>query len=644
MLHPKHSRHLIHPFPPNSKSISTPQTQPRIPFPPRTLRKPTPPPTNPCQVHPPWPPPKPPQAQPRIPFSSLLELCKNPRHLQQIHARFILHGHHQNPTLSSKLIDAYANLHLPTLSQQVFYSLTTPDLTAYNAFLRKCYHFGEFKKSLSVYQEMLKNSVYPDELTYPLVLKSCTGLSDVGFARKIRGQVLKLGFESYDLVGSGLAEMHGKICDGDSAHELFEKRPLNCLVQPYSVNIINLLRESVDLNSLIMGKIVHCLILMRNFWRDLSVNTALLTMYSKLGCSEDARLLFDKMPERDCVVWNLMIAAYSRSGCSIESLKLLAKTVRSGTRADMFTAIATLSSIGELKCLKRGKEMHAHVIRNGSDYQIYDAFSIFMKMKLDGFKVDSITVINVLPACVNVGVLEQVKYLHGYSVKGGLYLMQSVNTALLVSYAKCGCIEIARKLFDEEEITSKDIITWNSMINAYSKHGNSIQCFELYNQIRHSKLKPDRHTFLGMLTACVNSGCVTEGWECFKEMTEKYGCQPNQEHYACMIDLLGRTGRMREASELIKFMPFEPDARVLGPLLSACKLHPNTRVAKMRTFLRDRGLKKNPGCSWLEINGKVHEFRVADRSHPLSDDIYAILADIEMEITDFKYRSSGKKL
>ncbi|KAK2979922.1 hypothetical protein RJ640_002183 [Escallonia rubra] len=353
--------------------------------------------------------------------------------------------------------------------------------------------------------------------------------------------------------------------------------------------------------------------------------------------------------------------------------------VRSGIRADMFTAIATLSSIGELKCLKGGKEMHAHVIRNGSDYQvsvpnslidmyykcgclvaawqifdsvtnktvvswssmikgyvcheqIYDAFSIFMKMKLDGFKVDSITVINVLPACVNVGALEQVKYLHGYSVKGGLYLMQSVNTALLVSYAKCGCIEIARKLFDEEEIT-----------------------------------------------ACVNSGCVKEGWECFKEMTEKYGCQPNQEHYACMIDLLGRAGRMKEASELIKSMPFEPDARVLGPLLSACKLHPNTSLAefaaqrlismepknagnyillsniyaaagkwdivgKMRTFLRDRGLKKNPGCSWLEINGKVHEFRVADRSHPLSDDIYAILGDIEMEITDIKYRSSGNLL
>ncbi|KAK3041162.1 hypothetical protein RJ639_028641 [Escallonia herrerae] len=504
---------------------------------------------------------------------------------------------------------------------------------------------------------MVKNSVYPDELTYPLVLKSCIVLSDVGFARKIHGQVLKLGFESYDLVGSGLAEMHGKFCDGDSAH---------------------------------------------------------------------ARLLFDKMSERDCVVWNLMIAAYSRSGCSIESLKLLVKMVRSGIRADMFTAIASLSSIGELKCLKRGKEMHAHVIRNGSDHQVsvpnslidmyckcgglvaarqifdsvtnktvvswssmikgyacheqfYDSFSIFMKMKLDGFKVDSITVINVLPACVNVGALEQVKYLHGYSLKGGLNLMQSVNTALLVSYAKCGCIEIARELFDEEEITSKDIITWNSMISAYSKHGNSIQCFELYNQIRHSKLKPDRHTFLGMLTACVNSGCVTEAWECFKEMTEKYGCQPNLEHYACMIDLLGRAGHVKEASELIKSMPFEPDARVLGPLLSACKLHPNTRlaefaaqrlismepknagnyillsniyaaagkwdrVAKMRTFLRDRGLKKNPGCSWLEINGKVHEFRVADRSHPLSDDIYAILADIEMETTDFKYRSSGNLL
>ncbi|KAK3003352.1 hypothetical protein RJ639_019516 [Escallonia herrerae] len=130
-------------------------------------------------------------------------------------------------------------------------------------------------------------------------------------------------------------------------------------------------------------------------------------------------------------------------------------------------------------------------------------------------------------------------------------------------------------------------------------------------------------------------------------MTEKYGCQPNQEYYACMIDLLGRAGRMREAFELIKSMPFEPDARVLRPLLSACKLHPNMRLAGFAAQrlisiepknagnyivlsniyaaagnwdrVAKTGLKKNPGCSWLEINGKVHEFRIADRSHPLSD-------------------------
>ncbi|EEF28002.1 pentatricopeptide repeat-containing protein, putative [Ricinus communis] len=131
-------------------------------------------------------------------------------------------------------------------------------------------------------------------------------------------------------------------------------------------------------------------------------------------------------------------------------------------------------------------------------------------MKLDGPGVDFITVINVLPACVNVGVLEQVKNLHGYSVKLGLNMLASVNTALLVSYAKCGCIEMARKLFDEEKIT-KDIITWNSMISAYAKHGASSQCFKLYSQMRQSNLKPDELSFLGPLTACVNSSLVKEG-------------------------------------------------------------------------------------------------------------------------------------
>lgn len=597
---------------------------------------------------------------------------------------------------------------------------------------------------------MVAKSMYPDEDTYPCVLRSCCFLEDVGNAKRIHGHVVKLGLDSYGPVGTDLAESYRKFGDFGYEEELINGKPVCSLdhwnsliseasqngnavesfalfegmrtekVEPSSATVIHLLRSSVDLNSLKAGKLVHCLVMVSNLCEDLSVNTALLSMYAKTGALKYAYILFEKMPEKDCVVWNIMISAYSRNGYPQESLRLLRVMGRTSVRADLFTAIPAISSITQLKSIEFGKQMHCHVIRNGSDYQVsvhnslidmycecnqlfsarkifdmvpiktqvswsamikgyvthdqsLDAISLFTNMKSDGIRVDFITVINVLPAYVNVGALENVKYLHGYSIKLALNSLTTINTVILVSYAKCGCIEMARKLFDEEKINHKDLITWNSMISAFSKHGGCNQCFELYNQMKHVNMKPDQVTFLGLLTACVNSGLVEEGKALFNEMMEKYGCQPNQEHYACMVDLLGRAGRIDEAKELVKTMPFQPDARVWGPLLSACKMDSETGlaefaaeklitmepknagnyillsniyaaagkwdgVAKMRCVLRDRGLKKMPGSSWLEINGHVHEFRVADYSHPRSYDIYTILRNLEVEIKEARER------
>ncbi|KAF3966821.1 hypothetical protein CMV_009114 [Castanea mollissima] len=694
------------------------------------------------------------QTKPFSTFSSLFNLCTKPQHLQQIHARFTLLGLHQNPTLSSKLIDCYANLGLLHLSQQVFISITNPSSSLYNTILRNLSKFGDFERTLLVYHEMVMKSMFPDEDTYPFVLRSCSCFPDVEYGKKVHGHVLKLGFDSFDVVDAALVEMYGN-CGGfeneqelvvrmsewdldcwnslileasqngnsEESFRLFERMKLE-RVEPDSVTMINLLRTSVDLNSLKAGKAIHCLVVVSNLCKDLLVSTALLSMYAKLGCLKDAKLLFEKMLEKDCVVWNILISAYSRNRHAHKSLELLRFMVNSGVRADLFTALPAISSIAQLKSIEWGKQLHAHVIRNGSDYQVsvhnslvdmysecynlnsarkifdllenktvvswstmikgyvthdqsVDALSLFAKMKAEGVRVDFITLINVLPACVSIGALENVKYLHGYSVKFGLNILSSVNTALLISYAKCGCIEMARKIFDEEKINGKDLIMWNSMISAYAKHGDWSKCFDLYNQMEQSNLIPDQVTFLGLLTACVNSGLVEEGKECFKEMMETYDLQPSQEHYACMVDLLGRAGHINEARELVKTMPFKPDARVWGPLLSACKMHSETGlaefaaeklitmepknagnyillsniyaaagkwdgVAKMRSFLRDKGLKKTPGSSWLEVNGHVHEFRVADESHPRSDDIYTILRNIELEIKETKYKKAEK--
>ncbi|KAA8519452.1 hypothetical protein F0562_013673 [Nyssa sinensis] len=386
------------------------------------------------------------QTQPPNSFSSLLDLCNNPQHLQQIHARFILHGLHQNATLASKLIDTYASLGRLCVCRQVFNSITKPNTALYNTFLRSLYKFGEFKKTLLVYQEMVLKSMYQDEHTYPFVLRSCSQLSNVENGKKIHGHVVKLGFDSFDLVGNALVDMFREFGNSGNVHELIEKKPVDSAaywnslifeasrkgepeegfrifkrmrmerVEPDSVSVINLLRASVDLNSLKAGKLIHCLIVVTRLCEDLAVNTALLTMYSKMGSLEDARLLFEKMSERDCVVWNLMISGYSRNGFPMESLEMLMQMVRSGIRADLFTALAAISSIAELKSLKGGKQMHAHVIRNGSNYQV------------------------------------------------------SVHNCLIDMYCKCNCLIAAQKIFDL--VTDKSEVSWSSIIRGYG-HWNT---------------------------------------------------------------------------------------------------------------------------------------------------------------------------
>ncbi|KAE8695413.1 putative Pak inhibitor skb15 [Hibiscus syriacus] len=318
------------------------------------------------------------------------------RHLPQIHARFILHGLHQNTVVSSHLTDSYANFGLLNLSLRLFYSDTNASPPLHNTMLRN-----------------------------------------------LMTSLKKLSFHSYEFEQAVLDEKPGGT-----------------------------------------GKVVHCLILVSDLSKDLYVNTALLSMDSKLGSLKDARLVFENMPEKDLVVWNIMVSANSQQGKSKESVKNLKCMENFGIRADIFTAIPVISFIRQLKSIEWGKQMHAYVMRNGLDYQLFVHNSLIDIMKTDGVETDFITVINILLACVNIGALEQVKALHVYSLKLGRNLWYSVNSAQLIGYAKYGCIVLARKLFVEEETDFKDIITWNSMISARARYGVWSQCFQLYNQMK----------------------------------------------------------------------------------------------------------------------------------------------------------------
>uniref|UniRef100_A0A7C9ALF5 Uncharacterized protein n=1 Tax=Opuntia streptacantha TaxID=393608 RepID=A0A7C9ALF5_OPUST len=391
-------------------------------------------------------------------LSSLINLCKEPHLLKQVHARCVLHGHHQNSSLSSELLECYASLGLVNLSLQVFNSIPAPSLEIYSTVIQILADSGHFENTLLLYDEMVSNSMYPDEFAFPFVLRSSMQLLDANYGRRVHGHLVKLGFDSNETVAVALAEFYSEVGEFDTAREVLDEMPVRgldhwnspiakCLQNgsaeesflvfkqmmkenagPDSVSVINLLRASTELNSVMLGMLVHGLIVVSGLTKDLTVNTALLTVYSKLGCLKNAGLVFEKTSEKDRVVWNLMISTYARYGLPRKSVDLMLQMRNEGIRIDLFTALAVIPAIGELRSLEWGKQIHASIMRNCSDYQV------------------------------------------------------SVQNSLIDMYCKCDSVEAATRVF--HLITGKTDISWTSMIKGYVSHGQYNDALGLFVKMK----------------------------------------------------------------------------------------------------------------------------------------------------------------
>jgi pentatricopeptide repeat protein len=216
---------------------------------------------------------------------------------------------------------------------------------------------------------------------------------------------------------------------------------------------------------------------------------------------------------------------------------------------------------------------------------------------------------------------------------------------------------------------SKSVVSWTAIIGGYGIHGEGETAVELFDVMVRSGVRPDRTVFVSVLSACSHAGLTEKGLQYFDEMQRKYGLQPGPEHYSCMVDLLGRAGRLKEAMDLIDSMKVKPDGAVWGALLGACKIHRNVELAevafqhvieleptnigyyvllsnvysdaknlegvlKVRVMMRDRKLRKDPGCSYVEYKGKMHLFYSGDTSHPQSKEIYRMLDELETLVNE----------
>ncbi|KAI7993987.1 Pentatricopeptide repeat-containing protein [Camellia lanceoleosa] len=359
---------------------------------------------------------------------------------------------------------------------------------------------------------------------------------------------------------------------------------------------------------------------------------SLLDMYIRCDHLRDAHKLFDEMSERDVISWNSLITGHIKLG-QLRSARAIFEEMPDKTIVSWTAMISGYTRIG---CNA-------------------EALDVFRRMQMEGLKPDWISLIAVLPACAQLGALELGKWIHLYAEKNGFLQRTCIRNALIEMYAKCGSLNEACQLFDA--IPERDVISWSTMIGGLANHGKAREAIKLFQDMQRAKVEPNEITFVGLLSACAHAGFLDEGLKHFYSMKKDYDIEPGIEHYGCLVDLLGRTGRIERALELIKDMPMKPDSAIWGSLLSSCRTHCNLEIAvvamehllefepddtgnyvllsniyanlgrwdgvsRMRKLIRSRSMKKTPGCSLIEINNVAVEFLSGDDSKPYSQDIY----------------------
>lgn len=446
-------------------------------------------------------------------------------------------------------------------------------------------------------------------------------------------------------------------------------------------------------------------------------------MYYELDSIDYARQVFDKINNRTIFVWNAFFRALTLSGQGEEVLDLYRRMNRIGIPSDRFTYTyvlkACVASESLASLLQKGKEIHAHILRHGYETHVhimttlvdvyarfgrvsnaacvfndmpvknvvswsamiacyakngmpFEALELFRDMMLETTDLlpNSVTMVSVLQACASLAALEQGKLIHGYILRKGLDSILPVISALVTMYARCGNLELGRRVFDQ--IDKRDVVLWNSMISSYGIHGFGREAIQTFKQMIREQISPSLISFVSVLGACSHAGLVEEGKLLFNSMVKEHRIYPSVEHYACMVDLLGRANQLDEAAKVIEDMRIEPGRKVWGSLLGACRIHGNVELAerasqrlfelepmnagnyvlladiyaetkmwdevkRVKKLLEARGLQKVSGCSLIEVGRKIYSFTSVDEFNPQIEQIHALLLKLSAEMKEKGY-------
>ncbi|KAG9454258.1 hypothetical protein H6P81_007162 [Aristolochia fimbriata] len=515
--------------------------------------------------------------------------------------------------------------------------------------IEKLVFFKRYEEALELF-EILEDYANDERVlgstTYEALIDACIGLKSIRGAKKVCHHIKETGFEPDRYFRNRILAMHVKCGMMMDARRVFAEMPEKNLVSWNTIigglvdsgdyeeavdlfllmwnecsdvgtrSFATVLRASVGLGLVSLGRQLHSCVFKMGFKSDIFVSCALIDMYSKCGILKDAKQVFYHMPEKTVVGWNSIIAGYALHGYGEDALDLYYEMQSSGVKMDHFTYSIIISICAKLASLEHAKQAHAGLVRHGFGNDIV------------------------------------------------------ANTALVDFYSKWGRVEDARRVFDK--MPRKNVISWNALIAGYGNHGQGEEAVKMFKSMLREGMAPNHVTFLAVLSACSYSGLADEGWEIFESMSRDHKVKPRAMHYACMIELLGREGYLDEALALIKEAPFDPTKNMWAALLTACRIHRNVELGKFAAerllgmepeklsnymvllniyssssrpdeavkvveTLKRRGLRLLPACSWIEINKQAHRFSFGDTSHPLRQDIYGKLNELMKEIQKHGY-------
>lgn len=553
-------------------------------------------------------------------------------------------------------------------AERIFNYIQDPSLFVYNVMVKVYAKRRIFRKVILLFQQLREDELWPDNFTYPFVLKAIGCLRDVRQGEKVHGFVVKTGMDFDNYVCNSLMDMYSELGNVENAKKLFDKMTTkdsvswNVMIagyvrcrrfedaistfremqqlsneEPGEATVVSTLSACTALKNMELGEEIHNYV-RKELGFTTIINNALLDMYAKCGCLNIARNIFDEMPMKNVICWTSMISGYINCGDL-------------GEARDLFDRSPVKDVV-----------LWTAMINGYVQFHHFDeAVALFREMQIRNVKPDKFTVVTLLTGCAQLGALEQGKWIHGYLDENRITMDVVVGTALIEMYSKCGCVDKSLEIFYELE--DKDTASWTSIICGLAMNGKTGEALRLFSEMELVGAKPDDITFIGVLSACSHGGLVEEGRRLFNSMKKVYRIEPKVEHYGCVIDLLGRAGLLDEAEELIQGIPDENGEIVVplyGALLSACRIHNNVdmgeRLAnklvniescdssihtllaniyasvdrwedakKVRRKMKELGVKKMPGCSSIEVDGIVHEFLVGDPSHPKMIEICSML-------------------